>query len=124
MASNTFTGLGAELPPSHYLGADPLTPQTGQRAIDGDGLLHFVDSVDDATVEVIEQSLGATDRTVERHVVAGGITVQRDIEVVDPRAGHGSSSIVFKSTYGWFDLCQRPKSSPTVAKAISMDDAR
>ncbi len=46
--------------------------------------------MDDATVELIEKLLSATDRMVERHVVAGGVTVQGDIQVVDPGAGHGT----------------------------------
>jgi hypothetical protein len=55
--------------------------------------------MDDATVELIEKPLGATDRMVERHVVTGGVTVQGDIEVVDPRAGHGRSSNEYKNCF-------------------------
>src|SRR5690349_12710886 len=61
-----FTALRAELSPSHDLGADSLTPHTGQRAINGNRVLHLVDSMDDATVELIEKLLSATDRMVER----------------------------------------------------------
>jgi hypothetical protein len=47
--------------------------------------------MDYPAVEPLEQPLGAADRGVERHVLAGGVAVEGDVHVVDPGAGHHGS---------------------------------
>jgi hypothetical protein len=47
--------------------------------------------MDYPAVEPLEQPLGAADRGVERHVLAGGVAVEGDVHVVDPGAGHHDS---------------------------------
>jgi len=42
-------------------------------------------------IEPREQPLGAADRGVERHMLAGGVAVEGDVHVVDPGAGHHDS---------------------------------
>jgi hypothetical protein len=44
--------------------------------------------MDDPAIEPREQPLGATDRGVERHLLAGGVAVEGYVHVVDPGAGH------------------------------------
>jgi hypothetical protein len=87
-----FTALRSEFSSPHYLGAASLTPHTGQRAIDCNPVAHLADSVYEATVELIEELLSATDRMIEGHMIASGETVQGDIQIMDPNAGHCRSS--------------------------------
>src|SRR5690348_9858954 len=47
--------------------------------------------MDYPAVEPLEQPLGAADRGVERHMLAGGVAVEGDVHVVDPGAGHHDS---------------------------------
>src|SRR4051794_35555299 len=49
--------------------------------------------MDHPAVEPLEELLGTTDRRVERHLLAGGIAVEGDVEVVNPGAGQGNSSV-------------------------------
>src|SRR5262249_23519072 len=51
----------------------------------------LVDPMDNPPVEPREEPLGTADRGVERHLLAGGVAVERDVHVVDPGAGHGDS---------------------------------
>src|SRR3954468_24922445 len=90
--------LRAELATSHDLRADSLTPRAGQGAIQRDRGIRLVHAMDHPAVEPLEELLGTTDRRVERHLLAGGIAVEGDVEVVNPGAGQGNSSI--KRFYG------------------------
>src|ERR1700751_4219509 len=47
--------------------------------------------MDYPAVEPLEQPLGAADRGVECHVLAGGVAVEGDVHVVDAGAGHHDS---------------------------------
>src|SRR3954465_13479460 len=85
--------LRAELATSHDLRADALTPHAGQGAVQRDGGICLVHAMDHPAVEPLEELLGATDRRVESHLLAGGIAVEGDVEVVNPGAGQGNSSI-------------------------------
>src|SRR4051812_49667922 len=84
--------LRAELATSHDLRADALTPRAGQGAIQRDRGIRLVHAMDHPAVEPLEELLGTTDRRVERHLLAGGIAVEGDVEVVNPGAGQGNSS--------------------------------
>src|SRR5271157_6312398 len=52
--------------------------------------------MDGATIEPGEEPLGTADRGIERHVLAGGVAVEGDVQVVDPGARHGDSLMI-----GW-----------------------
>src|SRR5580700_5337404 len=52
--------------------------------------------MDGAAIEPAEEPLGTADRGIERHVLAGGIAVEGDVQVVDPGARHGDSLMI-----GW-----------------------
>jgi hypothetical protein len=96
--------LGTELAASHYLGADALAPHAGQGAVQRDGGIRLIDAMDYPAVEQLEQMLSAADRGVERHMLAGGVAVEGDVQVVDPGAGHHDS---------FCDRTQRLKYRPT-----------
>src|SRR3954447_10732681 len=85
--------LRAELATSHDLRADALTPRAGQGAIKRERGIRLVHAMDHPAVEPLEELLGTTDRRVERHLLAGGIAVEGDVEVVNPGAGQGNSSV-------------------------------
>src|SRR5436305_9156787 len=85
--------LRAELATSHDLRADALTPRAGQGAIQRDRGIRLVHAMDHPAVEPLEELLGTTDRRVERHLLTGGIAVEGDVEVVNPGAGQGNSSV-------------------------------
>src|SRR3954469_8796372 len=87
-----FANLRAELATSHDLRADALTPRAGQGAIQRDRGIRLVHAMDHPAVEPLEELLGTTDRRVERHLLAGGIAVEGDVEVVNPGEGQGNSS--------------------------------
>jgi hypothetical protein len=99
--------LGTELAASHDLGADALAPHAGQGAVQRDGGIRLVDAMDYPAVEPLEQRLGAADRDVERHVLAGGLAVEEDVHVVDPGAGHhGVANFLSPVTnYYWAGGC-------------------
>src|ERR1022692_2811033 len=78
--------LGTELAPS-----DALAPHAGQSAVQRDGGIRLIDAMDYPAIEPREQPLGAAYRGVERHMLAGGVAVERDVHVVDPGAGHHDS---------------------------------
>jgi len=86
-----ITNLGTELAPSHDLGADALAPHAGQSAVQRDGGIRLIDAMDYPAIEPREQPLGAADRGVERHMLAGGVAVEGDVHVVNPGAGHHDS---------------------------------
>src|SRR5580704_7747272 len=52
--------------------------------------------MDGATIEPGEEPLGTADRGIERHVLASGVAVEGDVQVVDPGARHGDSLMI-----GW-----------------------
>jgi hypothetical protein len=87
-----LAGLRPELAPSHDFGADALTPRAEESTIQRDGVVDLVDPVNDAAVEPTEELPGTADRGVERHFLAGRVSVQGDEQVVDTGAGHGDSS--------------------------------
>src|SRR3978361_1677447 len=93
-----IAGLRAELATSHDLRADALTPHAGQGAIQRQRGIRLVHAMDHPAVEALEELLGTTDRRVERHLLAGGIAVEGDVEVVNPGAGQGNS--LFGRFYG------------------------
>jgi hypothetical protein len=84
--------LRPELASSHDFGADALTPCAEEGTVQRYGVVDLVDPVDDAAVELTEELLGTADRGVERHLLAGRVTVEGDEQVVDTGAGHGDSS--------------------------------
>src|ERR1022692_2822219 len=86
-----IASLGTELAASHYLGADALAPHAGQGAVQRDGGIRLIDAMDYPAVEQLEQPLGAADRGVERHMLAGGVAIEGEVQVVDPGAGHRDS---------------------------------
>src|SRR5205814_10170035 len=98
--------MGTELPASHDLGADALAPHAGQSTVQRDGGIRLIDAMDYPAVKPLEQPLGAADRGVERHMLAGGVAVEGDVHVVDPGAGHHGSfcdrtqRLVYRPT-GW-----------------------
>jgi hypothetical protein len=51
-------------------------------------------------IEPAEESLGTANRGIERHMIAGRIAVERDIQVVDAGARHSDSFIIESTTYG------------------------
>jgi len=77
-----------ELAPAHDLGADALAPHADQGAVERDGVGDPVDPVDDAAVEPPEEPRGTADRLLHRHVLAGGVAVEGNQQVVDSNAGH------------------------------------
>src|SRR5215471_5159190 len=86
-----ITNLRTELATSHDLGADALAPHAGQSAVQRDGRIRLIDAMDYPAIEPREQPLGAADRGVERHMLAGGVAVEGYVHVVDPSAGHHDS---------------------------------
>src|SRR3954464_8362259 len=80
-AGGPIADLRAELATSHDLRADALTPRAGQGAIQRDRGIRLVHAMDHPAVEPLEELLGPTDRRVERHLLAGGIAVEGDVEV-------------------------------------------
>ena len=86
-----IASLGTELAASHDLGADALAPHAGQGTVQRDGGIRLIDAMDYPAVEPLEQPLGAADRGVERHMLAGGVAVEGDVHVVDPGPGHHDS---------------------------------
>src|ERR1700757_5103385 len=52
--------------------------------------------MDGATIEPGEEPLGTADRGIERHVLAGRVAVEGDVQVVDPGARHGDCLMI-----GW-----------------------
>ena len=72
---------------AHYLGADTLAPRAGQGAVQRDGGIRLIDAMDYPAVEQREQPFGAADRGVERHMPAGGIAVEVDVQVCGPGCG-------------------------------------
>src|ERR1700733_14114076 len=70
--------------------------------------------MDDPAVEPLEQPLGAADRGVERHVLAGGVAVEGDVHVVDPGAGHHDSFCDRTQR-----LTERPTGSPGSSLALT-----
>src|SRR3978361_2031817 len=85
--------LRAELATSHDLRADALTPRAGQGTIQRDRGIRLVHAMDHPAVEPLEELLGTTDRRVERHLLAGGIAVEGDVEVVNAGSGQGNSAV-------------------------------
>jgi hypothetical protein len=45
-------------------------------------------------VEPAKEPLGTANRGIERHVIAGGVAIEGDVQVVDAGAGLGDSLIV------------------------------
>src|SRR6516164_4220362 len=86
-----IANLGTELAASHDLGAYALAPHAGQGAVQRDGGIRLIDAMNYPAVEPLKQPLGAADRGVERHMLAGGVTVEGDVHVVDPGARHHDS---------------------------------
>src|ERR1700683_1686284 len=52
--------------------------------------------MDGATIEPGEEPLGTADRGIQRHVLAGRVAVEGNVQVVDPGARHGDSLMI-----GW-----------------------
>jgi hypothetical protein len=73
--------LRSELAASHDLGADALAPHTSQGAIKREGGIHLIDPVNGPA-------------GIERHVIAGSVAVEGDVQVVDAGAGHGDSLMI------------------------------
>src|SRR6516165_7707362 len=86
-----ITNLGTELATSHDLRADALAPHAGQGAVQRDGGIRLIDAMDYPAIEPREQPLGAADRGVERHTLAGRVAVEGYVHVVDPGARHHDS---------------------------------
>src|ERR1700730_5356209 len=74
-----ITNLGTELAPSHDLGADALAPHAGQSACQREGGCCLIDAREYPATEPREQPLGAADRGLERHRLAGAVAVEGDV---------------------------------------------
>jgi hypothetical protein len=86
--------LRSELAAPHDLGADALAPHTGQGTIEREGGIHLVDPMNSPAVEPVKEPLGTANRGVERHVIAGSVAVEGDVQVVDAGARHEDSLII------------------------------
>ena len=87
-----IANLRSELSASHDLGADALTPHTGEGAIERERGIHLVNPVNGTAVERAKQPSGIADRGIERHIRAGRKAIEGDIQVVDASAGHGDGA--------------------------------